>query len=148
MKTRLLFTLLASLTTLSLTLSAQPAEPKAPPQGNRKDPGLFGGGPEKKKKGEDENVRAVGGQVKSEADEAVEGAVVQLKDTKSLKVKSYITKADGMYRFFGLSNNVDYELKAAYKGKASESRTLSVYDGRKQAIINLKLQPKTDAAQK
>ena len=71
---------------------------------------------EKKKKGEDENARAVGGQVRNEADEVVEGAVVQLKDAKSLKVKSYITKADGMYRFFGLSGNVDYELKASFAG--------------------------------
>lgn len=124
---------------------AQQPEPKPPPQGARRDPGFFGGG-EKKKKGEDENQRAVAGTVRNEADEVLEGAVVQLKDKKSLRVRSYITKEDGVYRFFGLSSNVDYELRAGFKDLASDTRTLSVFDGRKQAVINLKVQPKAKEA--
>src|SRR5690606_14337414 len=64
-------------------------------------------GKKKKDKDEDANTRAVGGVVRNEADEAVDGAVVQLKDTKTLRVRSYITKADGQYRFYGLSPNID-----------------------------------------
>lgn len=125
--------------------SAAQADPKAPPAGNRRDPGLFGSGSgakkDKKEREEDENTRAVAGVVRNEAEQLLEGAVVQLKDTKSLKVRSYITKADGVYKFFGLSTNADYELRADYKGMSGDKRTLSLFDTRKQAVINMKLAP-------
>jgi hypothetical protein len=135
--------LLVALHLPAFVAPAQQSNPKPPPQGNRRDPGLFGGiNKDKKDKDEDENTRAVGGVVRDEADDPVEGAVVQLKDTKSLRVRSYITKADGAYRFFGLSTNADYELRASFKDNASSTRTLSIYDSRKQAVINLKLEPR------
>jgi len=102
----------------------------------QKDPGLFRG-PKKEK---DDPTRSVAGLVRSDNDAPVEGAVVQLKDTKSLKVRSFLTRADGSYQFHGLSANVDYELKAGFQGASSEPKTLSVFDSRKQAVINLKLQ--------
>jgi hypothetical protein len=121
-------------------------DPKPPPTGVRREPGLFGGtgGPKKDKKDReaDENTRAVAGIVRNEADEPVEGAIVQLKDLKSLKVRSYITKADGVYRFFGLSTNADYELRADLRELSSDKRTLSVFDSRKQAVVNIKLEPR------
>ena len=127
--------------TVAAGLAAAPqADPKTPPTGSRRDPGLFGGVGQKKdknNKGDDENSRAVAGTVRNEADEPVEGAIVQLKDSKSLKVRSYITKADGVYKFFGLSTNADYDIRADFRELASEKRTLSVFDSRKQAIINL-----------
>ncbi len=133
---------------LCAALLAQQQEPKAPPPGRQREPGLFGGAGKKKEKGGDENERAVAGYVRTSSEDAVEGAVVQLKDTKSLKVRSFITKEDGAYRFYGLSGNVDYELRANFKDMISELRTLSVFDGRKQAVINLKVQPKPKEAKK
>lgn len=125
--------------------NAAQANPKAPPAGNRREPGLFGNGTgakkDKKEREEDEKIRAVAGVVRTEAEQLLEGAVVQLKDTKSLKVRSYITKADGVYKFFGLSTNADYEIRADFKGMAGDKRTLSIFDSRKQAVINLKLAP-------
>ena len=72
-------------------LSQQSAQPQTP--GNRKDPGLFQG--QQKKKGEDENVRSVAGVVSDPSGKAVEGAVVKLKDTKTLRIRSFITQNDG-----------------------------------------------------
>jgi hypothetical protein len=119
---------------------AQQSNPKPPPAGVRREPGLFGG-PKKDKnsKDDDENTRAVAGYVRNEAEEPIEGAVVQLKDTKTLKVRSYITKADGVYKFFGLSTNADYEIRADFRDLASEKRTLSIFDSRKEAVMNLRL---------
>lgn len=99
-------------------------------------------GKKKKDKDEDANTRALGGVVRNEGDEAVDGAVVQLKDTKTLRVRSYITKSDGQYRFYGLSPNVDYEVRASFKDTSSDTKTLSLFDSRKQAVINLKLDKK------
>ncbi|MBL8237670.1 MAG: carboxypeptidase regulatory-like domain-containing protein [Bryobacterales bacterium] len=111
---------------------------------NKKDPG-YGNwlpGSQKDKKGDDPNVRAVTGTVRLVDDSLVEGAVVQLKNTKTMQVRSFITKADGMFQFQGLSTNVDYEIKAEAKGMVSPARTLSTFDDRKRAIMHLKLENK------
>ena len=96
---------------------------------------------EKRKKGE-ETTRSVQGAVMSPDDSAVVGAVVQLKNTKTLQIRSFITKENGAYYFHELSPDIDYELKADYQGASSGSKTLSSFDSRKTATINLKLNPK------
>jgi hypothetical protein len=95
-----------------------------------------------RKKSEDSSVRSVQGVVEDPLGNLVEGAVVQLKNTKSLQVRSFITQREGAYYFHGLSPDVDYELKAEYKGLASPVRRLSVFDSRKTAVVNLRLEPK------
>jgi len=94
------------------------------------------------KKGEDQNVRSVQGTVTDANDNAIDGAVVQLKNTKTLQIRSFITKEHGAYYFHGLSPDVDYELKAEYQGQSSPTKTLSAFDSRKQAVLNLKLNKK------
>ena len=96
---------------------------------------------EKKKKGE-ETTRSVEGTVMAPDDKTVVGAVVQLKNTKTLQIRSFITKDNGTYYFHELSPDVDYELKADYQGASSGAKTLSSFDSRKTATINLKLNPK------
>src|SRR5690348_1416164 len=76
-----------------------------------------------KKKGDSQN-RSVQGIVSAADEHPVSGAVVQLKNTKSLQIRSFITKDDGSYYFHGLSTDVDYELKADYQGASSGSKTL------------------------
>ena len=97
---------------------------------------------QKIKKGDDQTNRTVQGIVTSAEDAPVAGAVVQLKNTKTLQIRSFITKEDGSYYFNGLSPDVDYELKADYQGASSSSKTLSSFDSRKTATINLKLNKK------
>ncbi|HWB83650.1 MAG TPA: carboxypeptidase-like regulatory domain-containing protein [Bryobacteraceae bacterium] len=94
------------------------------------------------KKGEESNTRSVQGTVTTADDAPVNGAVVQLKNTKTLQIRSYITKDQGTYVFHGLSTDIDYELSAQHSGAASGSKTLSAFDSRKQAVINLKLDKK------
>lgn len=88
---------------------------------------------------DDPGARALKGVVSDAAGKPVSGAVVQLKDTKSLQIRSFYTQADGDYHFAGLSTNVDYEVKASAQGSESRAKTLSVFDNRKVATINLKL---------
>ena len=95
-----------------------------------------------KKEKEPDSSRSVQGKVFDSGDDAVKGAVVQLKDVKTLRVRSYITLEDGSYQFHGLSTDTDYELKATHEGRESRTRRLSVYDSRKKATIDLKLEPK------
>jgi len=96
---------------------------------------------QKKGKGE-ESGRTVRGVVTA-ADGSVVGlAVVQLKNTKTQQIRSFYTKEDGSYYFHGLSMDDSFELKADYQGASSSTRTLSPFDTRKEAILNLKLNPK------
>jgi hypothetical protein len=87
----------------------------------------------------DVNTRSVEGQVTDSGGNAVAGAVVQLKDTKSLQIRSFITQKDGSYHFAGLSTNIDYDLRAEHNGASSGSKMLSSFNGRKVATVNLKL---------
>ena len=91
------------------------------------------------KPNEDSNTRTLQGTVTDNGSKPVEGAVVQLKDTKSLQIRSFYTQADGSFHFAGLSTTVDYEVKADYKGSTTATKTLSVYDNRKAATVSLKL---------
>lgn len=97
---------------------------------------------QKKKKGEDTTRSVTGVVTSSSNDSGVVGAVVQLKNTKTLQIRSFITQDNGSYYFHELSPDIDYELKADYHGESSATKTLSSFDSRKNAVINLKLNPK------
>jgi hypothetical protein len=84
-------------------------------------------------------MRAVEGIVTGADSRPVSGAVVQLNDTKTLQIRSFITKADGAYHFAGLSTNDDYEVRAQLNGVHSGTKRLDVFNPRKLAKINLKL---------
>jgi hypothetical protein len=62
-----------------------------------------------------------------------------LKNTKTLQIRSFITSEDGGYHFAGLGNDVEYQVKAARDGATSSWKTLSVFNTKKTAVINLKL---------
>jgi hypothetical protein len=70
-------------------------------------------------------------------DDPLAKAVVYLKNTKTLAVKTYISDADGTYRFPALSPNIDYEIYAEINGARSDVKTLSAFDTR--ADVNLAL---------
>jgi hypothetical protein len=97
---------------------------------------------EKKSKPRDRSIRDLIGVVTMPDESFAEGAVVKLKNMKTLQVRSYITQTDGKYRFTGLSASIDFEIQADYKSLQSDKRTLSVYDSRLDPVINLKLEPK------
>jgi hypothetical protein len=100
----------------------------------------FGLAQEKKKS--NDHTRSVQGVVTSADEKPVSGAVVQLKNTKTLQIRSFITQENGSYYFHELSSDVDYELKADFRGAASATKSLSSFDSRKEAILNLKLDKK------
>lgn len=92
-----------------------------------------------KKDKDDKQTRSVQGVVSDNKDNPLDGAVVQLKDTKTLQIRSFITKQNGTYHFHSLNPDIDYELKAEHQGASSGSKTLSSFDSRKSAVINLKI---------
>jgi hypothetical protein len=83
--------------------------------------------------------RVVQGKVVDGANAPIKGAVVYLKDSRSLAVKSFFSDAEGGYRFGQLSQNSDYEIWAENNGKKSAVKTISSFDSKNQFYINLKV---------
>jgi uncharacterized protein YdeI (BOF family) len=97
---------------------------------------------QKSKKEEDANTRTLQGLVSDAGENPVQQAVVQLKDTRTLQILSFITKEDGNYHFANLKNDVEYEVKASHGGLSTAWRRVSIFDTRKIVVLNLKLEKK------
>jgi len=101
--------------------------------------GLSGQEQTRKEKREEAKLRNVMGMVVDAQEQPVSGAVVQLKDMRTLQVRSFITQTDGAYKFFGLRPDIDYQLTARFGDMTAAPRTLSIFDNRKEAVMNFKL---------
>ena len=87
----------------------------------------------------DNGARTVQGIVTGADSHPVDGAVVQLNDTRTLQIRSFVTKEDGAYHFAGLSANDEYEIHAEHNGASSGTKRLDHYGRHKEAKINLRL---------
>ena len=96
----------------------------------------------KKEKRQAATERMVQGTVFDAGDKPINDAVVQLKDSRTLQVRSFITQDNGTYHFAGLKIDNDYQLKADHNGMTSGWKTLSVFDTRKEPVMNLRLEKK------
>lgn len=101
--------------------------------------GLLGGGVSDKNQDQGRNLV---GQVLTKSDAPLAEAVVYLKNTKTLTIKSFITEKDGGYRFHGLSQNVDYEIYADFQGQKSPTKTISSFDTRTNITLNIHIDAK------
>jgi hypothetical protein len=93
--------------------------------------------PDKKDKGD--NGRLLTGRVTDRQENPLPDAVVYLSNPRTQAVKTFIVGPDGSYRFPALSPNIDYEVYAQFKGKKSDTKTVSQFDNRQQVTINLKI---------
>jgi len=104
-------------------------------------PGPKGGstGPQPPEKQKGPQLRSVNGRVTGSGDAPLKDAIVYIKNTRTLAVKTYIADDAGKYQFNALMPSVDYEIFAESNGKKSDTRTLSSFDSRKDVTINLKI---------
>ena len=85
------------------------------------------------------HVRTVQGTVVDGAGNALPGAVVQIENTRNLQIRSYITQERGTYYFNDLSPDVEYKLHATYRRASSAPQTLTAFDSREHAVIDIKI---------
>jgi hypothetical protein len=93
-------------------------------------------------RGGQSEVRALVGRVVDDREQPLQKAIVYLKNTKNLAIKTYISEPDGTFRFSGLAPNIDYEVYAEHDGARSDSKTLSGFDSRRQVSMTLKIKGK------
>ncbi len=91
----------------------------------------------------DKKEKAVGrllfGKVLDPQDNPLPDAIVYVTNTRTRAVKTYIVGPDGTFRFPALSTAVDYEVYAQYKGKKSDTKSVSQFDDRSQVYLDLKV---------
>jgi Carboxypeptidase regulatory-like domain len=87
------------------------------------------------------DLRSVKGTVTFPDGEPVRGAAVQLENTRTLQIRSYITKQDGQYHFQGLNMDVEYHLRAEYHGRFGPSKTVSQFSSKKETTVDLIANP-------
>lgn len=91
----------------------------------------------------DKKDKAVGrlllGKVLDPQDNPLPDAIVYLTNTRTRSVKTYIVGPDGTYRFPALSTAIDYEVYAQYKGRKSDTKSVSQFDDRSQVYVDLKV---------
>jgi hypothetical protein len=83
--------------------------------------------------------RIAEGKVVDKAGDAIGGAVVYLKDSRTNAVKTYIADDSGHYRFGNLSQNTDYELWAESSGVRSKSKVISSFNSDNHFYFALKV---------
>lgn len=87
----------------------------------------------------DPNFRSLTGRVFRPDKSPAAGAIVKLKNVKTLQILSYITQEGGRYQFNNLAVAADYEVRAELGDLVSKKRGISVFDQRAEAVIDLKL---------
>jgi hypothetical protein len=87
----------------------------------------------------DSGLRTVSGAILDKGETPLRDAVVYLQNVRTLTVKTYISNADGQYRFSGLDPNVDYEIHAEHDDLTSANHTISSFDSRKEINVTLKI---------
>src|SRR5215471_15236557 len=87
-------------------------------------------------------LRTVRGLVSDKSENPLPNSVVFLKNLRTNAVRSNFADTDGNYRFSGLDPNADYEIHAELEGAKSPVRSVTSLDGRKEIVINLKIDRK------
>lgn len=91
-------------------------------------------------------LRTVHGIVVSSSNAPIAGAVVYLKNMRTLTVRTYFSSRDGQYRFSGLDPNVDYQIHAEHQNLTSSAHTISSFDSNPDIVIQLKIDRKKSSS--
>jgi hypothetical protein len=97
---------------------------------------------ETEQRGSQNESRTLIGHVMNAQNSPQQKAIVYLKNTKTLAIKTYISEGDGSFRFSGIAPNIDYEVYAEHEGSHSDTKTLSGFDNRKEVTMTLKIHSK------
>jgi hypothetical protein len=93
-------------------------------------------------RGSQNESRTLIGHVMNAQNAPQQKAIVYLKNTKTLAIKTYISEGDGSFRFSGIAPNIDYEVYAEHDGAHSDTKTISGFDNRKEVTMTLKIHSK------
>lgn len=76
------------------------------------------------------------GKVLGNGGQPLVNAIVYLQSSKDNGIRTFISTADGSYRFGQVSPDIDYQVWAQYKAAKSGAKTVSSFDSRKVIVID------------
>jgi opacity protein-like surface antigen len=85
----------------------------------------------------DSDTRTISGTVTDSSGRPVVGAVVKLKSPDHPAIRSFVTAADGGYRFTGLNAMLNYSVQARTEHGTSRTVHISRTSSRTERVINL-----------
>ncbi|NNM65354.1 MAG: carboxypeptidase regulatory-like domain-containing protein [Burkholderiales bacterium] len=97
---------------------------------------LAGALPARAKQMSNPSLRSLSGRVSDTSHEPIRGAIVELRNSNTLEVVTYLTDDNGRYNFKRLDGNVDYEVWVIFRGKPSATRSISKFDSHMVKVIN------------
>jgi hypothetical protein len=77
--------------------------------------------------------RSVSGVVTDKRGNLLPGAVVEIDNSVTKDIQSFIVQQDGRYHFNDLNPDIEFVLHASYRGHVSKNWTLSKFNGAKSA---------------
>jgi hypothetical protein len=93
--------------------------------------------------GADAQTRTLRGTVLNSKGTPLEGAVVQLKNLRTLRIRSFVAEKSGAFQFVRLNMGIDYEVRAHFRKRWSESKMVSHFDS--SPTVEVTLTVETDA---
>lgn len=85
----------------------------------------------------DAQYREVYGNVRDHHGSPLKGANVQMENSDTHSVQSYLTDADGAFHFRRLSKDTDYEVFASFNGASSKKSSISKFDDKPSKLVKL-----------
>src|SRR5277367_5154192 len=80
--------------------------------------------------------RSISGVVTDKRGNLLPGAVVEIDNSVTKDIQSYLVQQDGRYHFNGLNPDVEFVLHAHYKGHDSKNWTLSKFSDSKTLRVD------------
>jgi hypothetical protein len=78
--------------------------------------------------------------VTNNAGQPVAGAAVKLANQVTLNIRSFLTQANGEYRFKGLHPNIDYTVRAQKDGIFTKPQTLSHFKSSETVRVDIQFE--------
>jgi Carboxypeptidase regulatory-like domain len=86
-------------------------------------------------------TKTVRGEVLDASGNGIAGAAVEMTNLSTGEKTAIFTGTEGSFVFTGLKTFDDYQFRATYKGKSSETRKVSSWDTRMRVQVNLHIPP-------
>jgi hypothetical protein len=82
------------------------------------------------------SIRTLTGTITDAGHEPIRGAVVELRNSRTNLVITYITDTTGQYNFKRLDGNTDYAVWVLFRGRRSRTRSISMFDSHMAKVID------------
>jgi hypothetical protein len=86
--------------------------------------------------GESRSLRNLSGTITDSGHEPIRNAVVELRNSTTDQVITYITDTSGRYSFKRLDSHTDFQVWVLFRGRRSETRSISMFDSHLDKVIN------------